>query len=39
MQSELKQLLQKKIDLVSSKCVSKNIKPFIDKDKVLIYER
>lgn len=39
MHSELQQRLQKKIDLVSSKGVSKYIKPFIDKDKVLIYER
>lgn len=39
MQSELQQKLQKKIDLVSSKAVSKFIQPFIDKDKVLIYER
>jgi predicted nucleotidyltransferase len=39
MQSELQQRLQKKIDLVSSKGVSKYIQPFIEKDKVLIYER
>jgi len=39
MQSELQQRLQKKIDLVSSNGVSKFIKPFIDKDKTLIYER
>lgn len=39
MQSELQQMLQKKIDLVSSKGVSKYIQPFIEKDKVLIYER
>ncbi len=39
MQSELQQKLQKKIDLVSSKAVSKSIKPFIEKDKILIYER
>ena len=39
MQSELQQRLQKKIDLVSSKSVSKYIQPFIEKDKVLIYER
>lgn len=38
-QSELQQRLQKKIDLVSSKGVSKYIQPFIEKDKVLIYER
>jgi len=39
MQSELQQKLKKRIDLVSSKAISKDIKPFIDKDKVLIYER
>jgi len=39
MQAELQQRLQKKIDLVSSKGISKYIKPFVDKDKVLIYER
>ena len=39
MQSELQQRLKKKIDLISSNAVSKYIKPFIDKDKVLIYER
>lgn len=39
MQSELQQKLQKKIDLISSRAVSKYIKPFIEKDKVLIYER
>ncbi len=39
MQSELQQRLQKKIDLVSSGSLSKYIKPFIDRDKVLIYER
>jgi predicted nucleotidyltransferase len=39
MQSVLQEKLQKKIDLVSSKGVSKHIHPFIDADKVLIYER
>ncbi len=39
MQSELEQKLHKKIDLISSKAVSKYIFPFIEKDKVLIYER
>ena len=39
MQSELQQKLRKKIDLVLSKSISKYIQPFIDKDKVLIYER
>lgn len=39
MQTELQDILHKKIDLVSSKAVSEHIKPFIEKDKVLIYER
>jgi predicted nucleotidyltransferase len=39
MQSELQYKLHKKVDLISSKAVSKYIKPFIEKDKVLIYER
>jgi len=36
---ELETLLKKKVDLVSYDGISKYIKPFIDKDKVLIYER
>lgn len=39
MQAELQKKLHKKIDLISSKAVSKYIAPFIEKDKVLIYER
>jgi uncharacterized protein len=39
MQSELQQLFHKKIDLISSKAISKYIKPFIEKEKILIYER
>jgi len=39
MQSELQQKLHKKIDLISSKAISKYIKPFVEQDKVLIYER
>jgi predicted nucleotidyltransferase len=39
MQSYLADRLQKKIDLVSSKAVSKYISPFVDADKILIYER
>ncbi|MFD2864866.1 nucleotidyltransferase family protein [Mucilaginibacter antarcticus] len=38
MQAELQQMLHKKVDLVSSKAVSKHIQPFITKDKILIYE-
>ena len=36
---ELEQILQKKVDLVSDEGLSKYVKPFVDKDKVLIYER
>ena len=39
MQLDLQQKLKKRIDLISSKAISKYIKPFIEKDKVLIYER
>jgi predicted nucleotidyltransferase len=39
MQSDLEQKLHKKIDLISSKALSKYIHPFVEKDKVLIYER
>ena len=39
MQLDLQQKLQKKIDLISSGGVSKYVKPFIERDKVLIYER
>jgi predicted nucleotidyltransferase len=35
----LEKKLHRKIDLVSSKAVSRHIQPFIDKDKLLIYER
>ena len=35
----LQNLLKKKVDIVSDDGVSKYIKPLIDKDKVLIYER
>jgi uncharacterized protein len=37
-QPELERLLKKKVDLVTSEGLSKYVKPFIDKDKVLIYE-
>ena len=38
-QPELEQLLKKKVDLVTSEGLSKYVKPFIDRDKILIYER
>ena len=38
-QDELEEILQKKVDLVSYEGLSKYVKPFVDQDKVLIYER
>ncbi len=35
----LQNILKKKVDIVSHEGISKYIKPFIDKEKVLIYER
>ncbi len=35
----LEERLHKKVDLVSSNAVSKHIRPFINNDKKLIYER
>ncbi len=39
MQLGLQEILNKKVDLLSDKAVSKYIRPYIDKEKVLIYER
>ena len=39
MQQQLNKLLNKKVDLVSAKGLSAYIKPIIDSEKVLIYER
>lgn len=36
---ELEKLLNKSVDIVSMNGVSPRIKPYIDKDKVLIYEK
>jgi len=38
-QLELAELLNRKVDRVSSEGVSKYVRPFVDKDKILIYER
>lgn len=38
-QMELEELLKKKVDLVSAEGLSKHVKPFVDQDKVLIYEK
>lgn len=39
MQGDLEEILHKHIDLVSSNAVSVHLKPFIEKDRMLIYER
>jgi len=39
MKFDLEDKLHKKVDLVSSNAISKNILPFINSDKLLIYER
>lgn len=36
---ELEQLLNVKVDLLSTEGLSRYVKPYVDKDKVLIYER
>lgn len=38
-QTDLEELLHKKVDLVTTEGLSHHIKPYIDKDKILIYER
>lgn len=39
MQGDLEKLLNKKVDLVSAEALSKFIKPYVDKEKRLIYEK
>lgn len=39
MQLELQDMLHKKVDLVSNNAISPHIQPFINKDKILVYER
>ena len=39
MQIDLAGLLKTNVDLVSEKALSKYIRPFVDNDKILIYER
>ena len=36
---KLQNLLNRKVDIVSAEGLSKYVKPFVDRDKVLIYER
>ena len=38
-QSDLEELLHKKVDLVTTEGLSRHVIPFIEKDKILIYER
>ena len=38
-QSDLEELLKKKVDLVSSEGLSRHVRPLVDRDKTLIYER
>jgi len=39
LQFELEDILERKVDLISSNSISKYIQPFIDLDKILVYER
>jgi predicted nucleotidyltransferase len=39
MQIDLADLLKKNVDLVSDKALSRYIRPFVEKEKILIYER
>ena len=39
MKLELEDLLKRKVDLLTSNSVSKYIRPFIDAEKILIYEK
>jgi len=39
MQLDLSSLLEQKVDLVSEKALSRHIRTFVDKEKILIYER
>ncbi len=38
-QSELEDILHRKVDLVSDEGLSRHVRPFIDHDKILIYQR
>jgi hypothetical protein len=39
MQLDLQDMLNKKVDMITLNSLSAHIKPFVDKEKVLIYER
>lgn len=36
---ELEELLHVRVDLVSTEGLSRHVKPYVDKEKILIYER
>jgi len=38
-QYELEDLLKRKVDLVSDEGLSKHVRPYVEKDKILIYDR
>jgi predicted nucleotidyltransferase len=38
-QIKLEELLSKKVDLITTEGISPRLKPYIDKDKLLVYER
>jgi predicted nucleotidyltransferase len=39
MQLDLQEILNRKVDLITEKGISQYIKPNVDKDKILIYEK
>lgn len=39
MKLELEDLLKRKVDILTSNSVSKHLQPFIDSEKILIYEK
>lgn len=39
MQLDMQEILNKKVDLITLNNLSKHMKPFVDQEKVLIYER
>jgi predicted nucleotidyltransferase len=39
MKLDLEKLLNRKVDLISTRAVSKHLRPFIESEKQLIYER
>jgi len=39
MQLDLQEVLKNKVDLLSKAALSKYVRPFIEKEKILIYEK